>query len=53
MDNKPVLIMDEERSLFSKAELIKTRIWSYDRALTDENYCISMEKSHYSNAEEN
>lgn len=49
MDNKPVLIMDEAKSLFSKAELIKTRIWSYDRAITDKNYYISMEELHYSN----
>jgi hypothetical protein len=49
MDNKPVLIMDEAKSLFSKAELIETRIGSYERAITDENYYISMEESHYSN----
>ena len=51
MDNKPVLIMDEAKSLFSKAELIKKRIWSYDRAITDKNYYISMDELHYSNAD--
>ena len=51
MDNKPVLIMDEAKSLFSKAELIKKRIWSYDRAITDKNYYISMDGLHYSNAD--